>query len=299
MLVKMKIGFIGLGNMGAHMATNLLKAGHDLVVFDVVSAAVDKMVALGAVAAASPMAVASDSVDAVITMLPSSKHAKTVYLGEDGILAGVGPGVLLVDCSTIDPYTTREIAASAAEHGNPMVDAPVSGGTGGAEAATLTFMVGGKVSDFEWVKPLLSLMGKNIVYCGEIGNGEVAKLCNNLLLGISMTGVSEAMSLGAALGIDPKVLAGIINTSSGRCWSSDTYNPYPGVMDNVPASRSYAGGFGGDLMLKDLGLAVDAARLAKQPIVLGGVAQQLYQMMSMRGEGAKDFSAVINLYAKV
>ncbi len=295
----MKIGFIGLGNMGAHMATNLMKAGHELVVFDVVKAAVDKFVARGAVAASSPKALAAEAIDAVITMLPSSKHAKTVYLGEDGVLAGVGPGVLLVDCSTIDPYTTREIAESAAKHGNPMVDAPVSGGTGGAEAATLTFMVGGKVSDFEWVKPILALMGKNIVYCGQIGNGEVAKLCNNLLLGISMTGVSEAMSLGAALGMDPKVLAGIINTSSGRCWSSDTYNPYPGVMDNVPASRNYTGGFGGDLMLKDLGLAVDAARLAKQPIVLGGVAQQLYQMMSTRGEGAKDFSAVINLYAKV
>ena len=294
----MKIGFIGLGNMGAPMAANLIKAGHELVVFDVFKAAVDKFAAQGAIAASSPRGLAAEAVDVVITMLPSSKHAKAVYLGEDGVLAGVKAGVLLVDCSTIDPYTTREIAASAAKLGNPMVDAPVSGGTGGAETGTLTFMVGGTVSDFERVKPVLTCMGKNIVYCGDIGNGEVAKLCNNLLLGISMTGVSEAMSLGAALGMDPKLLAGIINTSSGRCWSSDTYNPYPGVMDNVPAARNYTGGFGGDLMLKDLGLAVDAARLAKQPIVLGGVAQQLYQMMSMRGDGAKDFSAVINLYTK-
>lgn len=295
----MKIGFIGLGNMGAPMAANLVKAGHELVVFDVAKAAVDKIAAQGAIAASSPKALAAQAVDVVITMLPSSKHAKIVYLGEDGVLAGVKPAVLLVDCSTIDPYTTREIAASAATLGNAMVDAPVSGGTGGAEAGTLTFMVGGTVSDFERVKPVLACMGKNIAYCGDIGNGEVAKLCNNLLLGISMIGVSEAMSLGAALGMDPKLLAGIINTSSGRCWSSDTYNPFPGVMDNVPAARDYTGGFGGDLMLKDLGLAVDAARLAKQPIVLGGVAQQLYQMMSMRGDGAKDFSAVIKLYTKI
>lgn len=294
----MKIGFIGLGNMGAPMAANLLKAGHELVVFDVFKTALEKMAAQGASCASSPKDLAAQAADAVITMLPSSKHAKTVYLGEDGVLAGVKPGVLLIDCSTIDPYTTREIAASASNQGNPMVDAPVSGGTAGAETGTLTFMVGGTVFDFERVQPVLALMGKNIVHCGDIGNGEVAKLCNNLLLGISMTGVSEAMSLGAALGMDPKVLAGIINTSSGRCWSSESYNPFPGVMNNVPAARNYTGGFGGDLMLKDLGLAVDAARLAKQPIVLGGVAQQLYQMMSMRGDGAMDFSAVIKLYTR-
>jgi 3-hydroxyisobutyrate dehydrogenase len=232
----------------------------------------------------------------VITMLPSSPHVKTVYLGSDGVLAGVRPSVTLIDSSTIDPHTAREVAVLAAQHGNPMADAPVSGGTGGAEAGTLTFMVGGDAGVFENIAPVLRHMGKNIVHCGESGTGQVAKICNNLLLGITMIGVSEAMNLGTALGIDAKVLAGIINTSSGRCWSSDTYNPYPGVMENVPAARGYTGGFGADLMLKDLGLAVDAAKLSKQPAVLGALAQQLYQMFSAQGAGGQDFSAIINLY---
>jgi 3-hydroxyisobutyrate dehydrogenase len=159
-------------------------------------------------------------------------------------------------------------------------------------------MVGGTEAVFERIAPLLRQMGKNIVHCGAAGTGQVAKICNNMTLGISMIGVSEAMSLGAALGIDPKVLAGIINTSSGRCWSSDTYNPYPGVMENVPASRGYTGGFGADLMLKDLGLATDAAKMSKQPVMMGALAQQLYQTLSAQGSGGQDFSAVINLYQK-
>jgi len=291
----MKIGFVGLGHMGAPMARNLLKAGHSLVVYDVVQRNVDALQAAGAGAAQSA-ARAADQAELVITMLPSSPHVKTVYLGNDGVLAGVAPGVALIDSSTIDPHTAREVAVLAAQHGNPMADAPVSGGTGGAEAGTLTFMVGGDAGVFEKIAPVLRHMGKNIVHCGESGTGQVAKICNNLLLGISMIGVSEAMNLGAALGIDAKVLAGIINTSSGRCWSSDTYNPYPGVMENVPAARGYTGGFGADLMLKDLGLAVDAAKLSKQPVVLGALAQQLYQMFSAQGAGGQDFSAIINLY---
>jgi 3-hydroxyisobutyrate dehydrogenase len=291
----MKIGFVGLGHMGAPMARNLLKAGHSLIVYDVVQRNVDALKAAGA-GAASSAARAADQAELVITMLPSSPHVKTVYLGNDGVLAGVAPGVALIDSSTIDPHTAREVAVLAAQHGNPMADAPVSGGTGGAEAGTLTFMVGGDIGVFERIAPVLRHMGKNIVHCGESGTGQVAKICNNLLLGISMIGVSEAMNLGAALGIDAKVLAGIINTSSGRCWSSDTYNPYPGVMENVPAARGYTGGFGADLMLKDLGLAVDAAKLSKQPVVLGALAQQLYQMFSAQGAGGQDFSAIINLY---
>jgi len=291
----MKIGFVGLGHMGAPMARNLLKAGHALMVYDVVQRNVDALKAAGAGAARSA-ARAADEAELVITMLPSSPHVKTVYLGSDGVLAGVAPGVTLIDSSTIDPHTAREVAVLAAQHGNPMADAPVSGGTGGAEAGTLTFMVGGDAGVFEKIAPVLRHMGKNIVHCGESGTGQVAKICNNLLLGITMIGVSEAMNLGAALGIDAKVLAGIINTSSGRCWSSDTYNPYPGVMENVPAARGYTGGFGADLMLKDLGLAVDAAKLSKQPVVLGALAQQLYQMLSAQGAGGQDFSAIINLY---
>jgi 3-hydroxyisobutyrate dehydrogenase len=291
----MKIGFVGLGHMGAPMARNLLKAGHSLIVYDVVQRNVDALKSAGASAATSPAKAAAQA-ELVITMLPSSPHVKSVYLDKEGVLSGVARGVTLIDSSTIDPHTAREVASLAAQHGNLMADAPVSGGTGGAEAGTLTFMVGGSSEVFEQIAPVLRQMGKNIVHCGESGTGQVAKICNNLLLGITMIGVSEAMNLGTALGIDAKVLAGIINTSSGRCWSSDTYNPYPGVMDNVPAARGYTGGFGADLMLKDLGLAVDAAKLSKQPVVLGALAQQLYQMFSAQGAGGQDFSAIINLY---
>jgi 3-hydroxyisobutyrate dehydrogenase len=291
----MKIGFVGLGHMGAPMARNLLKAGHALVVYDVVQRNVDALKAAGA-SAANSAARAADAAELVITMLPSSPHVKTVYLGSDGVLAGVAPGVTLIDSSTIDPHTAREVAVAAAQQGNPMADAPVSGGTGGAEAGTLTFMVGSDGAVFEKIAPILRHMGKNIVHCGDSGTGQVAKICNNLLLGITMIGVAEAMNLGTALGIDAKVLAGIINTSTGRCWSSDTYNPYPGVMENVPAARGYSGGFGADLMLKDLGLAVDAAKQSKQPVVLAALAQQLYQVFSAQGAGGQDFSAIINLY---
>jgi 3-hydroxyisobutyrate dehydrogenase len=293
----MNIAFIGLGNMGGPMARNLLKAGHALTVFDVVQRNVDVMVAAGATAAHSAGKAAAMA-ELVITMLPSSLHVRSVYLGADGILTGAPAVIPLIDSSTIDPHTAREVAALAEKHGNPMADAPVSGGTGGAEAGTLTFMVGADPALFERIKPVLAQMGKNIAHCGGAGTGQVAKICNNMLLGISMIGVAEAMNLGAALGIDPKVLAGIINTSSGRCWSSETYNPYPGVMDNVPAARGYSGGFGTDLMLKDLGLATDAARQAKQPVTMGAMAQQLFQLWSAQGAGGQDFSGIINLLKK-
>ena len=293
----MKIAFIGLGNMGGPMARNLLKAGHSMVVFDVVQRNVDALTAAGATAAPSAK-LAAGQCELVISMLPSSPHVKSVYLGEDGVLAGAVRGIPLIDSSTIDPLTAREVAAAAGARGNSMADAPVSGGTGGAEAGTLTFMVGAPPALFDVVKPVLAHMGKNIVHCGDAGTGQVAKICNNMLLGISMIGVAEAMNLGAALGIDPNVLAGIINTSSGRCWSSDTYNPYPGVLDNVPAARGYTGGFGTDLMLKDLGLATDAAKQAKRSVAMGAMAQQLYQLWSSQGAGGLDFSSIINLLNK-
>ncbi|RDU96328.1 3-hydroxyisobutyrate dehydrogenase [Trinickia dinghuensis] len=291
----MKIGFIGLGNMGAPMALNLLKNGHSLQAFDLSEAALRKLADAGAAACASPKAAAAD-VELVVTMLPAAAHVRGVLTDEQGVLAGIAPGVTIVDSSTIDPASVQAFAKLAAARGNAFVDAPVSGGTGGAAAGTLTFMVGANETLFADVEPVLRAMGKNIVHCGDTGMGQVAKICNNLLLGITMTGVAEAMSLGATLGIDPKVLAGIINTSTGRCWSSDTYNPYPGIVDTAPASRGYTGGFGADLMLKDLGLAVDAARSAKQPIFLGALAQQLYQAMSAGGQGGLDFSAIISLY---
>lgn len=294
----MHIGFIGLGNMGAPMAHNLLKAGHQLSVFDLNAAAVDNLVGAGALPVDSPTAIAQGNAELIITMLPAAPHVKSVYLGENGLIASSRAGVMLIDCSTIDPHSAREVAKAAAEHGNPMLDAPVSGGTGGAAAGTLTFMVGGSDADFDRAQPILAAMGKNIVHCGAAGNGQVAKVANNMLLGISMIATSEAMSLGVALGVDPKVLAGIINTASGRCWSSDTYNPFPGVMEGVPASRGYTGGFGTDLMLKDLGLAAEAARQVRQPVILGAAAQQLYQTFSSLGNGQLDFSAIISLYHK-
>jgi 3-hydroxyisobutyrate dehydrogenase len=212
------------------------------------------------------------------------------------VLACAAPGTLLIDSSTIDPHTARDVALDARAKSLNMVDAPVSGGTGGAEAGTLTFMVGGDAADFERAKPILQAMGKNIVHCGGTGNGQVAKICNNMMLAIEMIATAEGMALAAKLGMDPKVFAGIANTSSGRCWSCDTYNPYPGVIEAAPANRGYTGGFGSDLMLKDLTLVTDAAKAAKQPVVLGAAAQQLYQMHSSMGHGALDFSSIIKLY---
>jgi 3-hydroxyisobutyrate dehydrogenase len=292
----MRIGFVGLGNMGNPMCRNLLKHGHALKAYDVVPELLRKLGAEKGVEAATSAQDAARGVEAVITMLPSSPHVRAVYLSELGILSAVAPGTPLIDCSTIDPLTAREVAMDARAKGCPMVDAPVSGGVGGAEAGTLTFMVGGETKDFEAAEPVLRAMGRNIVHCGGVGNGQVAKICNNLMLAIEMIATSEGMTLAARLGMDPKVFASIVNTSSGRCWSSDTYNPYPGVLENVPAARGFSGGFGADLMLKDLGLAADAARAAKHPVMLAALAQQIYQKHSADGHGAKDFSSIILQY---
>jgi 3-hydroxyisobutyrate dehydrogenase len=293
----MKIAFIGLGNMGNPMCRNLLKHGHALKVYDVVPDLVKKLEKEGCEVATSAGECAK-GVDVVVTMLPSSPHVRSVYLGEYGVLRSVKPGTPLIDSSTIDPLTSREIAMDAKAKGCALIDAPVSGGVGGAEAGTLTFMVGGETHDYEAAKPILQAMGKNVVHCGGIGNGQVAKICNNMMLAIEMIATSEGMTLAAKLGMDPKTFAAIVNTSSGRCWSSDTYNPYPGVLENVPASRGYTGGFGADLMLKDLTLVTDAAKSAKHPVLLGAVAQQVYQKHSNDGNGAKDFSSVILQYMK-
>jgi 3-hydroxyisobutyrate dehydrogenase len=282
--------------MGNPMCRNLLKHGHALNIYDVVPDLVKKL-ADKAETATSPGDAARE-VDVVITMLPSSPHVRSVYGGDYGVIKSAKPGTPLIDCSTIDPLTAREVAMDAKARGCPMVDAPVSGGVGGAEAGTLTFMVGGDTKDFEAAKPILQAMGKNIVHCGGAGNGQVAKICNNMMLAIEMIATSEGMTLAAKLGMDPKVFASIVNTSSGRCWSSDTYNPYPGVLENAPASRGYSGGFGADLMLKDLTLVTEAAKSAKQPVMLGALAQQIYQKHSADGNGAKDFSSVILQYMK-
>ena len=293
----MKIGFIGLGNMGSPMVRNLLNAGYELVVFDIAEPLVNKIVEEWpgkASSAKTPKELAASNIDILITMLPASANVKSVYLGDSGFLSTIRSETVLIDSSTIDPKTARDVALLALKNGNIMLDAPVSGGTIGAEAGTLTFMVGGDEETFLGLLPIFKVMGENIVYCGGSGNGQVAKVANNMLLGISMIGTAEAMSLGVSLGMDPKILAGIINNSSGRCWSSDSYNPYPGVLENVPSSRGYSGGFATDLMLKDLGLATEAAKLAKQPVPLGSLAQQIYQTFSMQGNGNLDFSSVIN-----
>ena len=291
----MKVGFIGLGNMGGPMCRNLIKAGHTLKAYDVVPALVEKAFAAGCEPATSAGACAQ-GVEVLVTMLPSSPHVRSVYQGPYGVLSSVKPGTLLLDCSTIDPHTARDVAMDARAKGCAMLDAPVSGGVGGAEAATLTFMVGGEAADFEAARAILGAMGKNIVHCGGSGNGQVAKICNNMMLAVEMIATSEAMTLAAKLGMDPKVFASIVNTSSGRCWSSDTYNPYPGVIEGAPASRGYTGGFGADLMLKDLTLVTDAAKAAKQPVLMGALAQQIYQKHSNDGNGARDFSSVILQY---
>jgi 3-hydroxyisobutyrate dehydrogenase len=280
------IAFIGLGHMGAPMAQNLLKAGHQLAVFDLVPAAMKMLADSGATAADSAAQAVKDA-QVVITMLPASKHVEGLYLGDDGLLQAIAPGTLV---------SARKVSAAAAGKGIRMVDAPVSGGTGGAIAGTLTFIVGGEAADLEAARPYLEKMGKNIFHAGDAGAGQVAKICNNMLLGILMAGTSEALALGAANGLDPKVLSDIIAKSSGRNWATELYNPWPGVMEQAPASKDYAGGFGVDLMLKDLGLAAESALNARASIPLGELARNLYSMHSAKGSGKLDFSSILNLY---
>lgn len=292
----MHIGFIGLGQMGLPMAQHLLTGGHALTVSDLNAEAVARLVAAGAHAAPDTASLAR-SADLVITMLPGPAEVRQVYLGDGGLLSQVRHGVALVDCSTIDPATAQAVGQAAAALGNPFADAPVSGGTVGAQAGSLTFMVGCDDGMLDSLRPVLALMGKNTVHCGPVGMGQVAKICNNLLLGISMAGVAEAMSLGLALGMDAARLAQIINTSTGRCWSADTYNPVPGVVPTAPASRGYSGGFATRLMLKDLGLALDAASTLTHPTPMGQQARWMYRQLDATGGGGLDFSAVIQVYA--
>jgi len=291
------IVFIGLGNMGLPMAQNLVKAGYSVSGHDLVKASVDKLVESGGVTEADAMAAVAKA-KVVITMLPASKHVESIYLGDKGILANIKPGTLLIDCSTIAPESARKVAAAALEKGYTMVDAPVSGGTGGATAGTLTFMVGGTDDGFGQARPYLEKMGKAIYHAGASGSGQTVKVCNNMLLGILMIGTSEAIALGVANGLDPKVLSEIMRRSSGGNWALEKYNPLPGVMEAAPASKGYAGGFGTDLMLKDLGLAQENAAAVKAATPLGGLARNLYAAHSLAGHGALDFSSVLKLMQK-
>ncbi len=293
----MKIAFIGLGNMGGPMARNLQKAGHVLSAFDLSAEACSKLAAEGlpiATSAADTLAGA----EVVISMLPASAHVEGLYLGSDGLLQKIAPGTLVIDSSTIAAATSRKVAEAGAKRGIAVIDAPVSGGTGGAIAGTLTFMVGGSVADLERARPVLETMGANIFHAGEAGAGQTAKICNNMLLGILMIGTSEAIALGVANGLDAKVLSEIMRRSSGGNWALEKYNPLPGVMEAAPASKDYAGGFGTDLMLKDLGLAQENAAAVRAATPLGGMARNLYAAHSLAGHGALDFSSVIKLVQK-
>jgi 3-hydroxyisobutyrate dehydrogenase len=287
-----RIGFIGLGNMGLPMALNLLKAGHQVEGFDVFGAQVEKLVAAGG-SAAETVKVAASRADVVITMLPSGKEAREVYLGEMGVLDSAQPGTLLIDSSTIDVESARVVAAAADAKGMYMIDAPVSGGVGGAQGATLTFMVGGPEAAYQRAHSILEKMGKTIVHAGGAGNGQAAKICNNMLLGISMIGVSEAFVLAEKLGLDAQKLFDISSKSSGQCWSLTTYCPVPGPVPTSPANRDYQAGFTAAMMLKDLLLAQDAARTSGASTPLGAEAASLYSLFVGHGHAARDFSGII------
>ena len=292
-----RIAFIGLGNMGGPMAANLLKAGHSLQVFDLSASAVEAAVAAGATAAVSA-AQAVSGAEVVISMLPASRHVEGLYLGEAGLLQAIEPSALIIDCSTIAPASAQKVAAAAAERGIAMIDAPVSGGTAGAAAGTLTFIVGGDEAALERARAVLQAMGKNIFHVGASGAGQVAKLCNNMALGVIMAVTGEALALGVAHGLDAKVLSQMMAVSTSRSWATEVCNPWPGVLENAPASRGYSGGFGNDLMLKDLGLAAEAAMGVGASIPLGELARNLYAMNSRAGHGGLDFSSVVKLVAK-
>jgi len=288
---KPNIAFIGLGNMGAPMAENLLKAGYALSVFDLSEAATERLQQAGASVAKSPKSAAAHA-QVVISMLPAGQHVHSVYLGDNGLLAELNKGTLVIDSSTIAAADARTVAEAASKLGIDFLDAPVSGGTGGAIAGSLTFIVGGDDTAFAKAEPILAVMGKNIFHAGEHGAGQVAKICNNMLLGVLMAGTAEAINLGVKNGLDPKVLSDIMLQSSGRNWTLEVYNPYPQVMENVPSSNGYQGGFMSKLMQKDLNLAMQTAQDTEVDTPMGAKATELYVSHTVEN-GDKDFSSII------
>ena len=291
---KPNIAFIGLGNMGAPMAENLLKAGYALSVYDLSEDATKRLEQAGASVADNPKDAARNA-QVIISMLPAGKHVHSVYLGDDGdngLLAELPKGTLVIDSSTIAAADARLVAEAASKLGIDFLDAPVSGGTGGAIAGTLTFIVGGEDKAFAKAEPILSVMGKNIFHAGDHGAGQVAKICNNMLLGILMAGTAEAINLGVKNGLDPKVLSDIMLQSSGRNWTLEVYNPYPQVMENVPSSNGYKGGFMSKLMQKDLNLAMQTAKDTDVETPMGAKATELYEAHAVEN-GDKDFSSIM------
>ena len=295
-----RIAFIGLGNMGGPMAANLVRAGYTVQAFDLSEAACAAAREAGAGLAASAHDAAKGA-QVVISMLPASRHVESLYLGQggaDGLLAAIESDALVIDCSTIAPASAQKVAQAAAARGLAMIDAPVSGGVAGAAAGTLTFIVGGDAAALERARPVLQAMGKNIFHMGAAGAGQVAKLCNNMALGVIMAVTGEAIALGVAHGLDPKALSQMMAVSTSRSWATEVCNPWPGVLENAPSSRGYSGGFGNDLMLKDLGLAVEAAMGVGSAIPLGELARNLYALNKQAGRGGLDFSSVVKLVAK-
>ena len=290
-----KVAFIGLGNMGGPMAINLVKAGHQVCVFDLSAQAVEQVVAQGATTQSLASNCVQDA-EFVISMLPAGKHVESVYLGENGLINHINKGALVIDSSTIDSATSIKVGQALLTAGINFIDAPVSGGVGGATAGTLSFMVGGSDVDFTNAKVVLDNMGKNIFHAGHHGAGQVAKVCNNMLLSVLMVGTSEALQLGMSNGLDPAVLSNIMSKSSGSNWTLDVYNPCPEVMENVPSSNNYQGGFMVDLMAKDLGLAMDTAVSSQSSTPMGALARSLYAMHAASGNGTKDFSSIFTLF---
>ncbi|MGM0857808.1 MAG: 3-hydroxyisobutyrate dehydrogenase [Pseudomonadota bacterium] len=290
------VAFIGLGNMGGPMAANLVKAGFQVCAFDLSASALDTAKSQGCKVASSAQDAVTEA-DVVITMLPAGKHVMGLYAeGEAPLFDVIKSSALVIDCSTIDADTARSVAAIGAEKGIGFVDAPVSGGVGGAQAGTLTFIVGGSDAQFEQAKPVLDAMGKNIFHAGDHGSGQIAKVCNNMLLSILMAGTCEAINMGVKNGLDPAVLSEIMKQSSGGNWALNVYNPYPGVMENAPASKGYQGGFLVDLMIKDLGLAMDVSQLSASPVPMGSAARSLFTFHKANGNGRLDFSSLMRFY---
>jgi len=287
------IAFLGVGNMGGPMARNLLKAGHSVAAFDPSAAALAPVVGAGATGAGSAID-AVKGAETIVTMLPAGQHVRTAYL-EDGILAHAAKGAVLIDCSTIDIDSARAVHTSAEKSGFDFLDAPVSGGVGGAEAGSLTFMCGGSEKAFARAQPVLEKMGKRIVLAGGPGAGQAAKICNNMLLAISMIGTCEAFVLAEKLGLDPQKLFDIASTSSGQCWSLTTYCPVPGPVPTAPSNRGYSGGFAAGLMLKDLKLSQAAAQTFGATTPLGAEATQLYSLFAAKGHAGIDFSGIIRM----
>ncbi|OZG69784.1 3-hydroxyisobutyrate dehydrogenase [Hahella sp. CCB-MM4] len=290
------IGFIGLGNMGGPMAINLAKAGHRVKAFDLYSEALVPVVEAGAVAAESAVDAAKE-VDFLISMLPAGRHVEHLFVtGETPLFDVISEDTLIIDSSTIEAATAKRLSEIGTGRGLQFIDAPVSGGVGGAKAGTLAFMVGGSKEQYESAKPILECMGKNIFHAGDHGAGQIAKACNNMLLAILMTGTCEALNMGVKNGLDPAVLSEIMKQSSGSNWALQLYNPYPGVMEGVPSSNNYQGGFQVNLMFKDLGLAMDLSQQSSSPVPMGSQARALFSLHKAKGNGGLDFSSVLRLY---